>query len=698
MPAVLAAPAVTKPTTWPLFRFAQRAFGGRWLLVDACSDEALVTRGFTLGSPWRNADALDMPEQDELFSLSSRGKRELTPEQTVRELELLARCPFLGPMPPYDFDVAPDTDPNLVLETALRFVETAHNHGWGTPTLYSTGGKGLHGDHESDLESPHLLMAYWEGAKHIAELSGIPLLSAHRPKAGRPPVVLDDTLFDRRPESRGVMWRLRGAVRDDTGKVKTPIADGYDPEPAEPEVVMAAIARAAQGYVGIESYKEREKKARPQPIVLGKEPLVILGAVLSKHLPPTGRRHDFRLCVAGWLLKRGLPAHAVVRELVNAGDTQDAMDAVMTTEQRIAADLPVTGLKRMRDLVGRIAADELEAAYSQELARLGADFADLSRYLNVGERDTLMVAANLAKSQNNQKSYNALKRAADCGKRGNRADCTGCGSKVSSSRMVAETLACPHCATNFERALKDWIRLRWPDMIAVGVKRLPDAKRATSNAALKEAKRATGREAWPHIRWVKAPGYIVAISADPKALIFFGMHFSGTGSNAHSEWVTRDQAIEFLLPVLMARAKLIRTQVALQDIEGLAANDWILGGLITHGGRKAARMLPWLNRGELRLAVKNAARAKKGLPPLGTLAECQEADRLSPCCGDKKLYTLFDDEGDIATRDDRPWQFDEGVWRAAFLDPNSDDPWRRRGGVHITEINGVHVMLPRALE
>ncbi len=220
------------PGTWPRFRFAQRAFGSSpWLLAPALLDVTLSGQGWKLAGPARNASALSSEEQAELLVLLGLPKARQNAQGDARERELLARCAFLGPLPPLDLDVVKGTPRADVLAAARRLDGACVAHGWGRPAWRDTGGRGLHGDQVAPkgLEAVDLLRAVGRLiAEKIAPAAGVPLISSYREREGRPPIVLDDSLFEKDATGRAGVWRLVGAARPD-GRKKTPI----DLEPAE---------------------------------------------------------------------------------------------------------------------------------------------------------------------------------------------------------------------------------------------------------------------------------------------------------------------------------------------------------------------------------------------------------------------------------------------------------------------------------
>ena len=90
-------------------------------------------------------------------------------------------------------------------------------------------------------------------------------------------------------------------------------------------------------------------------------------ALLIRHYPANGCRHDFSLALAGAILRRGMSlGHA--KELIRlvaqtAGDEEAArrINNVLTTEERLAKDLPATGWPTVIEVVGQKVADKVEA-------------------------------------------------------------------------------------------------------------------------------------------------------------------------------------------------------------------------------------------------------------------------------------------------------------------------------------------------
>jgi hypothetical protein len=87
-------------------------------------------------------------------------------------------------------------------------------------------------------------------------------------------------------------------------------------------------------------------------------------ALVVRHYPRTGNRHDFALALSGFLLRRGWPLDHV-RHFVNAvataaGDDEiaDRMKAIETTGEKLATDEPTSGGPVLRELLGSAVFDK----------------------------------------------------------------------------------------------------------------------------------------------------------------------------------------------------------------------------------------------------------------------------------------------------------------------------------------------------
>jgi hypothetical protein len=672
--------AVHYTVTWPRFRFAQRNFKGLWELVAAVSDEELSKVGYKLGSPWRSAADLDVTGRALLETLLLKRGDDLSDEERSNLAALLAKCPYLGPIPPIDFDVAKGTPRDEVVKVAELFRLRFQQAGCGLIELRSTGGKGIHGDQEApdSFSSPLLLLAYRKLIRTVATQCGIPLLSDHMPKEGRPSVVIDDTLFNRQPEARGVLWRLVGARREDTGKVKLPLNETLSREKDSAYPYGRPVA-CNQLYILNNAIQEihRERaeieadSARPAPSIsvedapfakvtkkapipgFGKEPLKKVAEVLGKALPPEGKRHEFRLAVAGWLLRAGIPQRNTARTLILAGDTQDAIAVTKTTQARLDSGLKAVGFKRLLEIVGANYSGQLKDALAADLTKV-EHFGVLDRFMTDREREILKAASKIAKENGETTKAKALMLAAWCGRNKDHGNCEGCGQCVSKRFLVSERAACPHCAFARARDLVTWITNKWPTKLTIAHSKISDDSVEAARAEKKRLKAMVCPEISKKLRWIIAPGMVVCLSHDEEAIPYISYAF---GSD-NAKFTSRFQALSTLIPMLTARTRRLRTYLADENAEALAADAWAGRVVETKAGREANTFLAWPSKAEARLLAKNASRARKGLPPVASLAEAAAEASISPCCKAGVMHDLIHENRIVAKRNDRAWDFE----------------------------------------
>src|SRR5207247_8215802 len=86
--------------------------------------------------------------------------------------------------------------------------------------------------------------------------------------------------------------------------------------------------------------------------------LVAVSALLARHYPEPGTRHEFVMALAGMLLQSQWPVEKV-NEFISAtaraaGDEEwkARTHDVTSTAQRVAQEKPVTGVTRLKELVG----------------------------------------------------------------------------------------------------------------------------------------------------------------------------------------------------------------------------------------------------------------------------------------------------------------------------------------------------------
>ena len=219
------------------FRLVQRRFGRNagWRPVPLAPDEELARHGIALAGPGRDVSDLADDELVELLRSLREPAPKLSGEPGRHALEraLLARCPFTVHVPPIDIDVddeSPAHDPGrdvaLGLDFARRLDAEWRRRDYGSLAWSRTNTRG--GYHGEFLVSAHdrnsdLLDAVGRMVRDVAQACGIPLLSdqAMRKAERTESVYVDDTMFNRTVDSRGVMWRLVGSRKDATKYPKT---------------------------------------------------------------------------------------------------------------------------------------------------------------------------------------------------------------------------------------------------------------------------------------------------------------------------------------------------------------------------------------------------------------------------------------------------------------------------------------------
>lgn len=101
------------------------------------------------------------------------------------------------------------------------------------------------------------------------------------------------------------------------------------------------------------------------PVLAGQVKRLAAAALLAKHWPTVGSRHDAALALGGGLLRAGWDAESVeafiesVAWAAGDDDVEDRVDTVSYTADRIAADKPATGWPSLAKLVGERVVDAL---------------------------------------------------------------------------------------------------------------------------------------------------------------------------------------------------------------------------------------------------------------------------------------------------------------------------------------------------
>lgn len=723
------------PATWPLWRFAVRRHPGRWHVAPAVLDEELVKLGYSLGSPWRSAAGLSAPERAELLALMRLGRKEQVPAQTARELALLGRCPFVGPMPPIDLDASPRADRATVLATARALGAAAKAHGLGRLCWYDTGGSGLHADQFAlpECADLRLLGAYGVLVGELARACGVPLLSEHRETAERPPVVVDDTLFERLASSRGVVWRLVGSRHSSTGNRKVRLTDRQlgapngDAVPADAER-LAAAAEAQPPPPAPHSHLPHDALERAFGTDVTRAAADLTGALptvaklLAQACPCSGQRHLARRAAAGWLLRLGVPQAVATATLAVLGDAQDAAALVATTARRLDSSQPCDGRRSLARRLGRDVMTALDEAFRQDLAAVGVDASRAGDTLTKADRDLLREAGDDCYKAGKEQLANKLYRAARCGIRHEEAVCEPCALRAVGRPFVSEDPMCPHCAMARQRGLLTWMRNRWPAQISVVVKRLAEDTAAAARAEHKRAVKYCGRSN-RQVRWLWAPGYVAAVTWRADDYIYeeelTEEEMQGTPRNSFRsklkdqsdnvmqrvaeqlsdddrtipmprvrwqqdpritwrEDVPLEQGLELLTPILRARGERLRRHLRKRDKAALIADAWSNKVVACSAGTRARFYLPWPGKVEFRQMLSDQSRIRRGLPPLTTSEKHEEAEKSLYCpkCTKPLVFELFEGKERLRRQTHAHWTFTT-AFEYYFESETKRPPFRR---------------------
>lgn len=423
-----------------------------WVLVGSLPDRELAERGALLAGPEIDRDALREVGLDDALVAIVENER-LDSAERDRQLEDLLRvCPRSRYLPPIDLDVAPGHTRAEALAWARRLEPELVRDGLSAPLWHRTGGMvGVHGDlfapvgfqHPDLLEIARFLVV--KAARRI----GLPLISDHVGIEGRPPVVLDDGLFRRNPERRGVVWRLSGALKP-KGGIKTAIdlddvEIDYTGEPTTP----ARLDAFAEAAAVVERQREidgtrfgRKRRRRPvAPLALPASTtfLPLTAAALTRHMTP-GSRHEPRLAFAGWLMGVLGVAQAIVEStLVHAGSSNDdARDAVDSTRRRLDTGSGCYGLPKLQDKLGGAACVELRNA----LERDGVAAARKAYWTDHERRLLMRVSRAVAYDHPGRR---ALTAGARCGTFSMPYECEDHGPQGVRRNVEEREITCPHC-------------------------------------------------------------------------------------------------------------------------------------------------------------------------------------------------------------------------------------------------------------
>lgn len=669
--------------TWPRFRFAERDIGAKWEVVAAVDDASLARGGYRLAGQVRDASDLDREFLPELATLL-RESGNLNPERDARLAALLECCPFAENLPPVDVDPQ-DATPEQTRAFAEAFDAAWREMGLGTIQWFETGGRGLHGKlaMPTGLRSPFLMRAYGALVRRVARHANLPLLTNFREKKGRPPILIDDSLFDRDAAGRGGLWRLEGAPHTKTGRVKK-LAGLHDEPPTVSSECERRIRQALDNLDELAKTGELRRKPRarqagklPKPLTELQERrlLVNLAEAVKALTPPEGMRHDFRKALAGWMIREGVPPRVAGATIAVAGDPSDAAAVAKTTASRLASGRNAFGFRKLLEIVGQGGGLALKAALHADLRAANVAPKDLGGMPDEMDRATLREAARLADAAGHATRARGLRRAARCGLAMQDLSCGRCGSTQGCRHVVSERATCPHCAIQRTRSVLNWCMTKWPTKLWIFRKKLADDSLEVARTERKRWTRKLRKERRANVRWIIAPGWLVAVTHD-----FMTGALIGGWVSLNQGWQApdsdepneqgRSSQIMVLEPILKARALHLREHLDAADPQGLANDAWCDKVMEASGGSVGRQTMPWPKKRDLRLMAVNAARARQNLEPLApgaTFSSLTESGpRRSACCEDRINYRIRDSKTKevIGVRNDRPWTFAEASVRA----------------------------------
>lgn len=641
-------------------RFVQDDSGGaraRWIVVGSEDDRTLAARAGgapLLVSPEINVGALrESGADDELRYLLDRSwKAGTRDERDARIAELLALCPRARYLPMIDLDVAAGHTREEALAWARLLDPALRAKGFGVPSWHESGGTaGVHGDlyAPDGFEHPDLLEIARVIVLEVAREVGIPLLSDYREKGGRPPVVLDDTIFRREPSGRGSLWRPSGAKKNKTGIPKRPIdLDGnpveYSPPvPAARELFDRAAAvvarqRELEGY----AYGRRGRRSRTiRPVELppGTSYLPRFAAELAGVLARGHARHEARLGSAGWLLGLGVRADVVANTLAHAtGNLEDAQDVVASTVSRMNAGRPAKGLPHLQRLLGGAEVVVLREA-------LVADGVEKARkcYWTDSERSLLMRAFRGAPET--FRGRLALRDGARCGTFAMPYECEEHGPQGVRLNVEERELTCPHCREARWRAREELLREKWKaDRYGVLVVRPTQGENLIR--ALKRARGSMKRLLFRSWRWFLAHDHVLFVFPhyDVRGMeVNLERHDGTLGVAEKPLLVSRDEAIALVGRAWRSPGVAFQGLVETGDEAAILAFPWLqrMNVVRTHSDKQGATDFPWVTAKEIReRAKRRAIEARGGVDPnvCDHEADIDECGKPIPCGRDYLVY------------------------------------------------------------
>ena len=394
-------------------RLAQKGRGNsKWLPVPDLDDAQLAGLGFELAGPSIDIAGLELEERHQLLSclakrktcscsIAKRHEREklkshescsicnsLSANEAKLELKLLEKCPRRR-LPPLDLDPE-NTSISMeeIKDFARKVTPALKDAGLGDVRWFYSGGKGLHGHFIENEENAHpwLLRSVLAVLQKALRSAGIPLLTDHRAKDGRAPIVLDDSLFEKRATSRGGMWTLEGAVRRSKSgqvKVKKPIPGNLGFTPSR--ITDSAIKKAIRSFeTKIKTQEEQYKRNAPQRARAQKTikalafkdikdiELVHFSTLLKEISKISHERHFFRMAVAGFLGRLEISEKAALSSIQYALAAhqeayEDSLPCVRDTYRKIEQGQKIIGAKWIKSKIGQTQLDALVMALASDL-------------------------------------------------------------------------------------------------------------------------------------------------------------------------------------------------------------------------------------------------------------------------------------------------------------------------------------------
>jgi len=239
-----------KIPTWPLFRFAERNWYQTWKLAPFYDDNEL-RKNFKLAGQGRDASALNLEEQIDLYTLLNKSRYKLSEKDRNKEINLLSKVSYRKYLGIIDIDVNTNStqydkekSKALAKNYAEKLASKTIEFGLGNPRWFSTSEKGgFHAELICDVTSDLALEVLKNKITILAKACGIPLYSElhtlYRKSYKKIDVYIDDTVLNRRSWSRGGQWRLPSVAKPE-GEPKTLVSlssEPYSTIPANPFLI-----------------------------------------------------------------------------------------------------------------------------------------------------------------------------------------------------------------------------------------------------------------------------------------------------------------------------------------------------------------------------------------------------------------------------------------------------------------------------